>query len=75
MAMEDRYDQDALLLHQVDEPLGADDQFAIARQLWIRKAMPTVEVGLQRLRRIDGELGQTASVCLGVSRDEGDCGF
>ena len=73
--MKDCNDQHTLLLNQIHEAVGADDEFAILRQLAIREAMATVGEAPKRLGGVNRELRKASCVRVGVLGNELDGGL
>ena len=73
--MKDSNDQHTLLLDQVHEPVRADDELAILRQLAVREAMATVGEAPKRLGGVNCKLRQASCVCVGVLSNELDGGL
>lgn len=72
MPVQQGNDENSLLLDQVDEPVGSDDQLPKTGQRRVGKPVTPIRKALERLGRIDRELGQAPGVDLGVPGDESD---
>ena len=68
--MQDRDDEDSLLLDKVHQPIGPDNQLTKPGQLRIGQAMTAVREPPKGLSSIDGELREASCIRVGVLRDE-----
>jgi len=68
--MQDRDDENSLLLDKVHKPIGPDNQVTKPGQLRIGQAMTAVRELPKGLSSIDGELREASCIRVGVLRDE-----
>jgi hypothetical protein len=73
--MKDCNDEHTLLLNQVHEAIGANDELAILRQLAIGETMATVGEAPKGLGGVNRELRQASGIRVGVFGDELDRGL
>jgi hypothetical protein len=72
MSMENRHDDHALRLDQVDETVGTHQELAITGELWVSQPVTAVGEPDQGLRGVYCQLSKVGSVGGGVPGDEAD---